>query len=257
MKVKYPSLFVSHGAPTMIIEACPAREFLQKLGRDIGRPEAILCVSAHWTTLKPTVTMHPQPPTLHDFYGFPDELFAIQYPAPGDLLLAKRVLSLLAGKGIAAERDMARGFDHGAWSPLKLMYPDATIPVVQLSVQPHLDPAHHLAVGQALQPLLKEGILILASGSTTHNLQDFFGRELNSEPLPYALEFTEWITESISAGRTSDLLDYLSKAPHALRNHPSPEHLLPLFVAMGAGDKGQLIHDSYTYGAISMAAFKW
>jgi 4,5-DOPA dioxygenase extradiol len=250
-------VFVSHGAPTLVLEDCPTREFLRQLGKDIGRPKGIVCISAHWTTAEPRVTVHPQPPIIHDFYGFPEELYSLSYPAPGDPVLAKRVLSLLHGQGVAAGEDMTRGFDHGAWVPLMLMSPDADIPVIQLSVQPHLGPEHHLAVGQALQPLVDEGVLLLASGSATHNLRDFSGRELNAEPLPYAREFSEWLTKSIIGGRSNEVLDYLKCAPQALRNHPTPEHFLPLFVTMGAGGEGQLLHDAYTYGVLSMAAYAW
>ena len=257
MNTRFPTLFISHGAPSIILEECPARSFLRQLGTNIGRPKAIVCVSAHWTTAEPRVTMHPQPGTMYDFGGFPDELYSRNYPAPGDPLLAKRVLSLLQSNGIPGDKDMSRGFDHGAWAPLMLMYPDADIPVIQLSVQPHLGPEHHLAVGKALRPLLDEDVLILASGSATHNLRDFFGRKLDSEPLPYAQEFAGWLTKAIVDGRTEELLDYAKSAPHAIRNHPTPEHFLPLFVPMGAGGNGTLLHDSYTYGFLSMAAYEW
>lgn len=202
-------LFVSHGAPTLVLEDCPTRDFLRQLG------------------------------------------------APGDAVLAKRVLSLLQGHRIAADKDMSRGLDHGAWVPLMLMYPDAEIPVIQLSVQPHLGPEHHLAVGKALQPLIDERMLLLASGSATHNLRDFSGRELHAKPLPYAREFSEWLTKAIIDGHSKDVLDYLKSAPQALRNHPTPEHFLPLLVPMGAGRDGRLLHDAYTYGVLSMAAYAW
>ncbi len=257
MTTVFPALFVSHGAPSMIIEECPTRDFLLRLGKEIGTPKGIVSVSAHWTTQEPTVTMHPQPSTMHDFGGFPDELYGLKYPAPGDPLLAKRVLSLLRAQGIAGDGDISRGFDHGAWAPLMLMYPDAAIPVIQLSVQPHRGAKHHLALGRALQPLLEEEVLILASGSTTHNIRDFFGRELNSPPLPYAQAFTRWLTDAVVNGRQDELLEYAERAPDALRNHPTPEHFLPLFVPLGAGGTGRRIHDAYTYGALSMAAYLW
>lgn len=257
MTTTFPTLFVSHGAPSLVIEECPTRDFLAHLGEEIGRPRAILSVSAHWTTPEPRVTVHPQPATVHDFGGFPDELYTLRYPAPGEPTLAGRVLSLLGAKGITGGGDPSRGLDHGTWVPLLLMYPAADIPVVQLSVQPQQDPRHHLEVGMALHPLLEEGVLILASGSATHNLRDFFGRSPDAEPLPYAMEFTAWLKDAVVNGRTAQLLDYANRAPHALRNHPTPEHFLPLFVALGAGGAGTVLHDAYTYGAISMAAFMW
>ena len=257
MSSRLPALFVSHGAPTIIIDDCPTRDFLTQLGTSIEKPRAILCVTAHCTTREPRVSMHPAPPTIYDFGGFPDELYALSYPAPGDPIVSKRVMTLLSGAGFTVEKDMARGLDHGTWAPLMLMYPEAAIPVIQLSVQPHLSPEHHLAMGKALQPLRDEGVLIIGSGSSTHNLRDFFGRKLAAEPLPYAREFTEWLKEVVVNGRTDELLDYLQQGPHAARNHPTPEHFLPLFVALGSGGTGTLLHDAYTYGAISMAAFSW
>jgi len=201
--------------------------------------------------------MHPHPETMYDFGGFPDELYSLTYPAPGDPVLAERVLALLQSSGITGDKDMSRGFDHGAWTPLMLMYPDADIPVIQLSVQPHLGPAHHLAMGRALQPLLDEGVLILGSGSATHNLRDFFGSTLDAAPLSYAQEFAGWLTKAIVEGRTDELLDYEKRAPQALRNHPTPEHFLPIFVPMGAGVNGKLLHDAYSYGFLNMAAYQW
>ena len=255
---RFPALFVSHGAPSLILEECPARTFFLNLGKELGRPRAIVCVSAHWTTAEPRVTMHPQPSTIHDFGGFAEELYAMTYAAPGDPVLARQLLELLRGQGIEGTGDMSRGFDHGAWAPLLLMYPAAHIPLIQLSVQPQLGPEHHLAMGRALRPLLEEGVLILASGSATHNLHDFFGQPPDSEPLSYAKEFAVWLKDAVVHGRTDELLDYARRAPQALRNHPTPEHFLPLFVALGAGDgPGRVIHDSYSYGILSMAAFEW
>ncbi len=259
MNNRFPALFVSHGAPTVIIDDCPARDFYKDFGKKIGKPKGIISVTAHWTTRIPAISMHPQPSMIYDFGGFPDELYAITYPAPGDPALAKQVEFLLKENGIESEKDMSRGYDHGTWVPLKLMYPDADIPIVQLSVQPHQGAEHHLAMGKALQLLRDEGVLIVASGSATHNLRDFFGRNLNAEPLAYALDFADWLKDAVVNNHTDDLLDYVNKGPHALRNHPTPEHFLPLFVALGAGDEeeGRVIHDSFTYGAISMAAFAW
>lgn len=257
MNQKFPALFVSHGAPSMVIEPCPTRSFLERLGEEVGTPAGIVCVSAHWTTREPRVTTHPHPPTIHDFGGFAEELHRLEYRAPGDPQLGERVLTLLGEHGLGGEPDPVRGYDHGAWSPLMLMYPQAQVPLVQLSVQPHLGPEHHLELGRALAALRDEGILVLASGSTTHNLADFFGRSLDAAPLSYARDFAQWLKEGIEAGRVEDLLAYRERAPEALRNHPTPEHLLPLFVALGAGGKGRQIHDAYTYGALSMAAFRW
>lgn len=257
MSNRFPALFVSHGAPTVIIDDCPARDFLKEAGKEIGKPKGIVSVTAHWTTRAPKISLHPQPTMIYDFGGFPDELFSMTYPAPGNPVLAKQIATLLNKNGIDCEKDMSRGYDHGTWVPLKMMYPDADVPIVQLSVQPNLSTEHHLTMGKALQPLRDEEILIMASGSSTHNLRDFFGRDLDAEPLPYASDFADWLKDSVVNNRTADLLDYINKGPHAMRNHPTPEHFLPLFVAMGSGGQGRVIHDSFTYGAISMAAFAW
>jgi len=257
MKPTLPSLFISHGAPTLLIDPVPTHDFLVKLGSVMERPRAIVCVSAHWTTAAAMVTSIPQPGLIYDFGGFPDELYRMTYPAPGDPALAERITLLLKDHGISTSLETMQGLDHGAWVPLKLMYPYADIPVVQLSVQPHLSPAHHAAIGAALRPLRDEGVLILASGSATHNLRDFFGRAVDSPPQAYAKEFDDWLCEAVASDNRESLLDYVQKGPHALSNHPTPEHFLPLFVAMGAGDKGRELHRAFTYGVISMAAFAW
>jgi len=257
MSDRQPTLFISHGAPSILFDPGPASDFLVSLGTSLPRPQAILCVSAHWTTATPQVTASAAPTMIYDFGGFSEDLYRVIYPAPGNPLLAERVELLLEEQGITVGRDSERGLDHGAWVPLKLIYPKADIPVVQLSVQPNLTPEHHLAVGNALRSLRDEGVLILASGSATHNLRDFFGRTIDSAPPEYVSKFAEWLQSSIVNNDREALLDYRRSAPHAAANHPTPEHLLPLYVALGAGDAGRLLHSSYTFGVISMAAYAW
>jgi 4,5-DOPA dioxygenase extradiol len=257
MATKFPAVFISHGAPNLVIEECPTRDFLRGLGREIGKPKGIISVSAHWTTAEPRVTTNPHPSMIYDFGGFAEELYSLNYPAPGDPVLAGRALSLLGAQGITGGKDGSRGYDHGAWAPLFLMYPEADIPVIQLSVQPLLGPEHHLAIGKALAPLREEGVLILASGAATHNLRDFFGRALDEPPLPYAKEFADWVSKAVVSDRREELLDFRRRGPHSERNHPTPEHFLPLFVAMGAGELGEVLHSGYTYGMMSMAAYAW
>lgn len=257
MKNRIPSIFVSHGAPSLLYEPGPARDFLTTLGSSLERPQAILCVSAHWTTQSPMVTGTPTPSLMYDFGGFSDELYAATYPAPGNPVMAGKILHLLKEHGIDADTDMGRGLDHGAWVPLKLMYPAADIPVLQLSVQPHRSPAHHTALGQALRSLRDEGVLILASGSATHNLGDFFGRAIDAAPPEYVTAFDNWLRTSIESNDREALLDYQRTAPYATANHPTPEHFLPLFVALGAGGTGRTLHRSHSFGVISMAAYAW
>ena len=257
---KLPALFVSPGAPTMIIEPAPAREFLAGFGAAVGRPDAVLVLSAHWDTSAPAVSMAERPETIHDFFGFPQALYRLRYPAPGAPALAQRVAALLHEAGFEVARDPVRGLDHGAWVPMMLMYPQADIPVTQLSIQADLGPAHHHRLGRALAALREENVLILASGSTTHNLS-FFRRYALSDPAPdWVNDFREWIAAAVAEGRDSDLLDYRRLAPHALENHPTDEHFLPLFAALGARSPdvpGRRVHASDTYGVLAMDAYRF
>jgi len=255
MSRQFPSLFVSHGAPTLVIDPCPTRDFLAGLGRRLGKPRAVVCATAHWTASAPMLSAAVRPGTVHDFMGFPDELYRMRYPAPGDAGLAGRAHALLAGAGIDSGLDEVRGLDHGAWVPLMLMYPDADVPVVQLSVQPSSPPAAHLALGRALAPLRDDGVLILGSGGLTHNLRDL--RAPGAPPASYAVQFAAWAVDMVESGREDDLAAYLEKGPSGGRNHPTAEHFLPLLVAMGAGRDGRLIHDDMMYGVLSMGAFAW
>ncbi|CAN1213432.1 Extradiol ring-cleavage dioxygenase class III enzyme subunit B domain-containing protein [Tumidithrix helvetica PCC 7403] len=252
------SIFISHGSPELPLRPSPVRDFLLDLGKHIETPKAILAISAHWNTAHPIVSSADRPETIHDFGGFPPELYQLQYPAPGAPQLADRVSELLAKAGFKNEISPNRGLDHGAWNPLMLIYPEANIPVTQLSIQPHLDAAYHFRLGQTLEPLRQEGVLILASGSTTHNLREIGGNAYDANPPIWVSDFTDWLTGKAIAGDTKALLDYQHLAPYAQRNHPSAEHLLPFFVAMGAGGKEAKalpLHSSYTYGVLSMAAF--
>jgi 4,5-DOPA dioxygenase extradiol len=254
---EFPAVFVSHGAPTLAIEQNDTVEFLKRLGGVLGRPESILCVSAHWNTEAPAVSGTEWPETIHDFGGFSEELYRMRYPAPGAPRLAGRVQELLGEAGLACTVSPTRGLDHGAWVPLRLIYPGAEVPVTQLSVQPLLGGEHHYRMGRALAPLRQEGVLILATGSATHNLSRIGRGEV---PPAWALEFDEWLYRKISDGALEELLDYRKLAPHASVAHPTDEHLLPLFVAMGAGSKdfkarGRSLHRGWTWGSLSMAAY--
>ena len=252
-----PSLFVSHGSPTLLTDDCPARDFLAGLGNALPRPRAVLCVSAHWTTHDPCISGSATPPVIHDFYGFPDDLYSLDYPAPGDPELAAEVASLL--DGFSPEVDAQRGLDHGAWVPLRLLYPEADLPVVQLSVAPQRDPAWHVALGRRLRPLRDAGVLILASGGATHNLRDFGRHALDAPAQGYARDFADWLNSAIENGDEEALAGVWDAGPQARRNHPSPEHLIPLHVAFGAGDgaPGRVLHDSFTYGVLAMGAYAW
>jgi 4,5-DOPA dioxygenase extradiol len=257
--VRFPAVFVSHGAPTLALERNDTVEFLCGLGPELGKPKAILCVSAHWNTSLPTVSAAARPDTIHDFGGFPEELFRMRYPSPGAPVLAARVVELLDGAGIRCALAPDRGLDHGAWVPLKMMYPEADVPVTQLSIQPQQDPAQHFRMGRSLAPLRGEGVLLLATGSATHNLARVGGGDT---PPDWAREFDEWLYRKISEGAVEELLDYRRLAPYAASAHPTDEHLLPLFVAMGAGSgggltRGKSLHRGWTLGSLSMAAYSF
>lgn len=245
-----PSLFVSHGAPTLVFDDTPARSFLEGLEERVGRPKAILAVSAHWETATPEVNAPAVNETIHDFYGFPEPLYALRYPAPGSAELASRVAELTG-----AAIDRARGLDHGAWVPLMLAWPGADIPVAQLSIQTEAGPRHHLDLGRRLAPLREEGVLVLASGSFTHNLRELMrGGGAAAEPA-WVTRFSDWVDAALVEGRVEDLLAYRRLAPDALRNHPTEEHFLPLFVALGAGGRAERLHSSTSMGALRMDAY--
>ncbi|CAK9231336.1 unnamed protein product [Sphagnum troendelagicum] len=251
--------YVSHGSPMLALEDTPARDFLKQFAalHVPERPKAILAISAHWDTNVPAVTAVSKNSTIHDFYGFPSELYQLQYPAPGMPELARRVKELLVNAGFqTVVEDKKRGLDHGAWVPLLLAYPDADIPVVQLSIQSCKDGAYHYKLGQALAPLKDEGFLVLGSGSATHNLRQF---DFSATGIvPWAKEFDDWLYESLNNNRHEEVINWLIKAPHARRAHPSPDHFMPLLVALGAASEKpttERIHSSFQMGTFSMASF--
>ena len=252
-----PSLFVSHGAPTLALSDAPARRFLERLADVAPRPSAILVASAHWEAPHPAVNAPAINDTIHDFYGFPAELYRLRYSAPGAPAVAERVVALLSAAGMKGSIDRRRGLDHGAWVPLLLGWPAADIPVAQISLIEGGDAAAHLALGRALAPLRTENVLVIGSGSFTHNLREL--RRDGTEPEPgWTRDFSEWMDRALVGGRVDDLIDYRRLAPHAARNHPTDEHLLPLFVALGAAGEGaaaERLHSSVTLGALRMDAY--
>jgi len=253
-----PSLFLSHGSPTLPLTDTPARAFLQQLGTTIERPKAILVVSAHWETASPMVNAVDCNETIHDFGGFPRALYEMRYPAPGSPSVAARVAERLRAAGLDCGIDRSRGLDHGAWVPLRLMYPQADIPVLQLSVQPHLGPAYHLRVGRALAPLRQEGVLIIGSGSFTHDLSEFRGHGPNDPAPDWVNSFADWFHSALTRRQTDDLLNYRKQAPFATKNHPTEEHLLPLYAALGAAGenaRAERLHASATYSVLRMDVY--
>jgi 4,5-DOPA dioxygenase extradiol len=254
-----PSLFVSHGAPTTLFDDVPVRRFLASYAAGLPRPQAVIVVSAHWEEVTATVTGSPQPPTIHDFGNFGPELRRFDYPAAGAPDLAGDIASALTEAGMPARIDATRGLDHGAWVPLALLYPEADIPVVQVSVNPNGGPGWHLALGRALQPF-RDSALVLASGNLTHNLHEVAWGRAQAPITDWARAFADWMSQALAEGRETDLLDYRRRAPFAVRNHPTEEHLLPLFAALGAGGaeaRGRRIHESHTFGTLAMDAYSF
>jgi len=222
-----PSLFVPHGAPTFVLRPGAAGAALAQAAAALSRPRAVVVLSAHWHTTQPTVGFAPRPETLHDFWGFPEALHALRYPATGCREASMDVQAALLAAGFPAQVDEERGLDHGAWIPLMLMFPDGDIPVIPVSIQGLEGPEHHLRLGRALAPLAAKGFLVLASGNLTHNLRDYQLAAKSGGQVPaYVRAFPDWIWERLSAGDTAALLDYRRQAPDAQRAHPSDEPCL-------------------------------
>lgn len=258
-----PSIFLSHGAPTLAIESGPAVDFLRGLGKSIeqtyGRPQAILCASAHWETAAPAVSTATRPETIYDFYGFPEQLYRLSYPAPGAPAAARRAAELLTAAGLGCTLDPGQGLDHGAWMPLRFLWPEADIPVAQVALQQPRGPAHHVALGEALAPIRAEGVLVMGSGGAVHNLRALAqSRAAGRFGTPdWAAEFDTWLEQAVHAGDGDALINYRSTVPSGAMAHPRDEHLLPLHVAFGAGGKkpGRTLHRSFNLGSLSMAAY--
>lgn len=229
-----PVLFVPHGAPTFALRPGDAGAAMSAFAARLPRPRAIVILSAHWETHAPTVgttAACTTGDTIHDFWGFPESLYNLDYPAAGNPAVSEEVLQAFRNAGFAAQLEGNRGLDHGAWIPLRLMYPAHDIPVIPISLQSPLGPEHHYALGLALKELPKQGILVVASGNLTHNLRDY----QTTRGIPeYVREFADWIWARIEAQDIGGLIDYRAIAPHGARAHPSEDHLLPLHFALGA-----------------------
>jgi 4,5-DOPA dioxygenase extradiol len=253
-----PILFISHGAPTFALEPGILGPALGELGAGLDAARAILVVSAHWQTPGVEVLATALPPTIHDFGGFAPELYTLTYPAAGHPALAAEVATLLADAGIATRLETNRGLDHGAWVPLRHLRPRADLPVLQVSLPQRLDAGGAAALGRALAPLRARGVVIVGSGSLTHNLW-----ELQAPHAPasrYAQEFSAWAAAQLAVGNLASLIDYRAQGPHAARAHPTEEHYLPLVVAAAAaapGEPATLVPGGILYGVLSMDSFVW
>jgi 4,5-DOPA dioxygenase extradiol len=253
-----PTVFLSHGSPMHALEAGAAGKAWTELGQRLPRPRAVLIASAHWETSVPMVTGSSHPETIHDFGGFPDALYRLRYPAPGAPKIASEIIATLRTADITAGIDGFRGLDHGAWVPLRWMYPEADVPVLQISVQPDHDTAHHLNLGRALRPLADQGVLIVGSGHATHNLRDWAYSARRQEPLAYVDAFSRWLQQSLVSGDADELTHYRDRAPEAARAHPTEEHFLPLFIAWGAAGAGaapERIVEGFEAGALALDSY--
>jgi len=276
-----PSIYVSHGSPMLAIDPGPTGAVFDALGVRLRaqRPKAVLVISAHWIYSTLAVGSRERQEAWHDFGGFPRELYALRYDAPGSPELAARVKTLVEAAGIQGAgfvgQDEERPLDHGTWMPMRHFFPDADMPVVQLALNPYLPPATQIEIGRALAPLRAEGVLVLASGSFTHNLQEVFGggrrAQHGPDTEPYVDAFRNWmidaLDEALASGDTSRIADYREQAPFARRAHPTDEHLLPFYVALGAAlgprDAGAAetpadvvrVADEVTYGVLAMDTF--
>jgi 4,5-DOPA dioxygenase extradiol len=256
----FPTVFVSHGAPNLILHSSPVRDFLAGFGDELGRPQAILIASAHFESTAPSFCADKNPGMIYDFTGFEDELYKMVYPAPGLPQLAELAAFLVEQAGFPSKETTGRGFDHGVWVPLTLMYPGADIPVVQMSIQPAQGAGHHIALGRALAALRKQGVLVIGSGSLTHNLHEVLnGSHAFDAPAPYWVQdFDDWVLAKVETGEIEAIADYRNLAPHARDNHPSEEHFLPLpfaFGAAGEGARGRRVHHSIQRGVMAMDAY--
>lgn len=248
-------IFISHGSPMLVArQSTPAFDFfVRELGRHTDGVRAILMVSAHWQTDQPTISTAPRPETIHDFYGFPQALYALDYDVAGDPALARHIADL-----IGLETDSTRGLDHGAWMPLILARPDADIPVFQLSILGRGGPGDHYQLGKKLRGLRDLGVLVIASGAMTHNLRALDRAEGPIDP--WAVAFTDWMIDRVKAREIDALLDYRVQAPHAAMAHPEDDHLMPFYVALGAASDAfepGLLHDSYEFGNLAMTALRF
>ncbi|HPF74088.1 MAG: dioxygenase [Rhodanobacteraceae bacterium] len=252
------SLFVSHGAPTLALADSPTGRFLDRLGGQLPRPRAIVVASAHYAACVPALGSAARPETIHDFSGFPPPLYAIDYPAAGEPSLAATLTEALRDAGFSARLDPERGLDHGVWVPLLRMYPDAGIPVIPLSVLPRESAETHFRMGMALANALPDDVLLLGSGGSVHNLGDLEWQSRDGSATDWARAFADWLSGHLASGDIDALLDWERQAPNARHAHPTTEHLMPLFVALGAAGRqfrSEPLHRDFEFGSLAMQAF--
>lgn len=257
-----PSLFIAHGAPLLAIENNEYTKFVNQLGKELPKPKAIILFSAHWEAANQKVSLVDEFETIYDFGGFPEDLYRIQYPAKGNKDVTEEIKALFSKQGIPFDVDTIRGLDHGAWVVLRMLYPNADIPVISMSVNQHLTPEQQYQIGKSLSLLREQDILIIGSGGTVHNLRAVnWGKDGKGED-QWAVDFDQWLEEHLKSWDTASLFDYYSLAPNAQLAVPpyGKEHFIPLFYAMGAADnqkQAKLLHRSYRYGNLSHSVWQF
>ncbi|MGA0602904.1 4,5-DOPA dioxygenase extradiol [Caulobacter sp. KR2-114] len=253
---RLPAVFFGHGSPTIALETNETTATWNRIGREIGKPKAILCISAHWLTNGVGVTAMARPRTIHDFgRGLGEALFQVQYPAPGDPALAARVKELLSPELNVVLDQNQWGLDHGCWSVLSKAYPDADVPIVQLSMDASKPPAWHYAMGQKLAPLREEGVLIVGSGNVVHNLRvmDWPGRW--AQPYDWAVRFNDYIRDAVATDQPQKVIDYASQGQDAVMSVPDPDHYWPLLYVLGTrapGEAARFDPDHFEHKSLSM-----
>jgi 4,5-DOPA dioxygenase extradiol len=252
------SLFLAHGSPMNAIEDKEYTRFLEQFGKTL-QPKAIVIFTAHWESDVLTISSSDeQYETIYDFYGFPNELYQIKYPAKGSSSLANILEEKLNKQGISVRKDMTRGLDHGSWTLLRRLFPKADIPVVQISVNPFLHPEKQYEIGKALRGLGAEDILVIGSGVTVHNLRIIKWGQ--TTPEPWAVEFDDWLIGKIKDNQLNDLFEYEKLAPHAQMAVPRAEHFVPLYIAMGSADSlenAKVIFRNYEFGTLSNLCYQF
>ena len=256
----FPTLFVSHGAPTAAITEDALAAGLRALGARLPRPRAAVVVSAHGLTPdgQVSVTAGERPRLVYDFTGFPEALYRIQYPCPGDPALAADIGRRLSAAGYAVELEADAGLDHGVWVPLLRLFPKADVPVVQVSMPYPSRPETVLAIGRALSPLRDEEVFLVGSGGAVHNLGRLAWGDPGAPPDAWATAFDTWLRERVEARRIEEILDFERRAPHARLAHPTTDHFYPIFVTLGAmreGDRVETVVDGFQMGNLSLYSF--
>ena len=251
-----PGLFISHGSPMLALNPEHVGPALHRLRTNLPKPQAIVVMSAHWESQTLEVSTAIRPDTWHDFRGFPPELYEIQYPAAGAPQLAEQILNLFAEAGLPAQANSTRPRDHGAWTPLLHMYPEADIPVLEISLPIQWSAQEIFKIGQILAPLREQQILLIGSGSITHNLAELSWHGENTDVPLWASTFRNTVVNHLSHHNYDAVLDWKA-LPHVQRNHPTLEHFAPLFFVMGTGQRFSIVHASFTMGSLGMDLYSF